>query len=96
MPAEFDLQLQNIHQKLQQVLKHYQQLRRENEQLKAELKENRQLLAEKNKQFAELQQKTDVLKLGARDWSDQDKKDIEKRIDGYLKEIEKCLTLLNT
>lgn len=95
MPAEFDLQLQNIHQKLQQVLKHYQQLQNENETLKKELKKNQQLLAEKNKQFAELQQKADVLKLGVKEWSDQDKNDLEKRIDSYLKEIEKCLSLLN-
>ncbi|MGN6615872.1 MAG: hypothetical protein ACTHJ5_01735 [Ilyomonas sp.] len=95
MPSEFDIQLQNIQQKLQHVLRQYQHLQKENDQLKAELKNKELLLIEKNKQLAELQQKADVLKLGVKEWSGQEKKDIEKRIDEYLKEIEKCLALLN-
>jgi chromosome segregation ATPase len=95
MSSEFDIQLQNIQQKLQQVMRQYQHLQKENDQLKAELKHSQSLLAEKNKQLAELQQKADVLKLGVKEYSDQEKKDLEKRIDEYLKEIEKCLALLN-
>lgn len=94
--AELDVQLQNIHNKLQQLLKKHLQLQKENEQLKNELNKQQQLLAEKNQQLSELQEKADILKLGVSGLNDQDKKDLERRIDSYLREIEKCLSLLNT
>jgi hypothetical protein len=36
-----------------------------------------------------------VLKLGVSGWNDHEKAELEKRIDVYLKEIDKCIALLN-
>ncbi|MBA2762776.1 MAG: hypothetical protein H0U39_12650, partial [Segetibacter sp.] len=43
-----------------------------------------------------LQQKAELLKVNAGSLDEESKKDLEKRINSYLKEIDKCLSLLNT
>jgi chromosome segregation ATPase len=92
---EIDAQLKTIQAKLQMVLKQYQLLQRENMQLRKELAKSEQHHSEKTEQLQHLQQQVDVLKLGVKGWNDQEKAELEKRIDVYLKEIDKCLTLLN-
>ncbi len=95
MSVDLDTQLKTIQLKLQQVLKQYQHLQKENAQLKKELEQSQQKNAEKNDQLETLQQQVDVLKLGVRGWSENEKVELEKRIDVYLKEIDKCIALLN-
>jgi hypothetical protein len=43
-----------------------------------------------------LKQQLESAAIGGAKWSPADKQQMEKRIDGYLKEIEKCLALLNS
>jgi hypothetical protein len=38
----------------------------------------------------------ETAKIGTDQWSPVEKMQMEKKIDGYLREIEKCLSLLNT
>jgi len=94
--AELDLQIKNIQDKLQQLLRQHQLLQKENGKLKKELEKMQQLGAEKEQGLQTLQQQVDVLKLGPGNLSETEKNALGKRIDTYLKEIDKCLALLNT
>jgi len=95
MNTAIDDQLKSIQGKLQQLLKQYQLLQKENRQLKAALEEAKTAADTKTSQLYSLQRQVDALKLGVQGWSDEAKVALEKRIDDYLKEIEKCLALLN-
>jgi hypothetical protein len=85
----------HIKQKLQQLIKQYQQLQKENLQLKLQAEKTVVAIKEKNKTIEELQQKLDAKLLQSNQLSKEDKKSLEKRLDGYLKEINICLSLLN-
>lgn len=89
-------QIKNLHQKLQLLLKKYQQLQKENTALKKEVEGQRLALKEKDGLVYTLQQKIDVAKLNAGAMDATEKKQLEQRINGYLSEIEKCLVLLNS
>jgi chromosome segregation ATPase len=91
-----EIQLKNINDKIQQLLKQYQQLQKENSQLKKQAEKFQSDINAKTAQIYELQHQTDALKLGALAVNEEDKKILQKRIDTYLKEIDKCFNLLNT
>lgn len=93
---DLDLHIKNIQDKLQQLLRHQQVLVKENQRLTKELEKSKQLLLEKEATVAALRQQMDALKLSATAQSPEEKALLEKRINGYLKEIDKCLALLNT
>jgi predicted nuclease with TOPRIM domain len=95
MSSEIDARLKSIQAKLQEVVKQCNSLQKENAQLRKQLNRSTEHVTEKSEQLQTLQQKVDVLKLGASGWSEQEKAELEKRIDVYLKEIDKCLALLN-
>ena len=87
---QIENQLLSIHQKLQNLLKQYQLLQKENTQLKKELEKNKaQLTTQENTQQA-------TFKLNSNGKTDEEKVALEKRIDKYLAEIDKCLLLLNS
>lgn len=88
--------INRIQEKIQQLTRNKQLLARENQRLEKELEKARQQLAEKEAQLHTLQQQADALQLGVATRSPQEKAELEKRINGYLKEIDRCLTLLNT
>jgi hypothetical protein len=79
---------------IQTLLKKYAGLKKENEQLKKLNSDVQAALLEKEKLIANAQQK-----LAANNVNDlydpEDKKLIQAKIDLYLKDIEKCLDLLN-
>ncbi len=87
-------QLKRIQDKLQQLLKQYNALQKENIQLKEQLGQSgdQQLLQQQN--LDHLRQQVDVLKLNAGDMNEADKKELEKRINTYLKEIDRCIAIL--
>lgn len=92
---DIDARLKTIQAKLQQVLKQYQLLQKENTQLRKELAGAKQHVTSQAGEMQALQQQVDVLKLGVKAWNEEERADLEKRIDVYLKEIDKCLALLN-
>lgn len=93
---ELSVQIKTIQEKLQLLLKQQQQLQKENQKLRKDLEK---MQAEKLQKETDLQtmiQQLETVKIGSAQWSPSEKQLMEKRIDGYLKEIEKCLLLLNT
>lgn len=89
-------QIKTIQEKLQQLLKQQAVLQKENQRLKKEMEKASQLSSEKEQALHVLQQQVDVLKMGSGNLSEMEKNALGKRIDGYLKEIDKCMALLNT
>ena len=87
-------QLKRIQDKLQQLLKQHTAVRRENEKLKEELGAAREKLIHQLKNTDELKQQVSVLKMNAGGMNDSDKKELEKKINSYLKEIDRCIALL--
>lgn len=87
-------QLTRIQDKLQQLLKQHSAARRENEKLKAELGMAQEKLSLQQLYLDELRQQVSILKLNAGGMNDRDKKEIEKKINSYLKEIDRCIALL--
>ena len=88
-------QVQRIEEQVQQLLKEYAVLQKENQRL---LKENTRLstdLLSMSEQVSKLQQKIDVTKITSPQMLESSKKDLEKRINIYIKEIDKCLELLH-
>lgn len=88
-------QIELVNEKLQQLLRQYQQLQKDNQKLVKENQQLKQQYEQKNELVQQLQQKIAVVKLTSADLNEDMKKDLEKRINGYLKEIDKCLNLLN-
>ena len=86
--------LKRIQDKLQQLLKQYTAVQKENSKMKEELTVARQKSAVQQKSADELKQQVSILKVSAGDMSEADKKEFEKRINGYLKEIDRCIALL--
>ena len=92
--TEESIQIKRIQQKLQQLLKQYDDLRRENRQLSKELQRSKEQISQQKQTVDTLKQQVEVLKISSGNWNEKDKKEFEKRINFYLKEIDRCIALL--
>lgn len=88
-------QFKRVADKLQELLKKHEQLKKENEKLRAELLPAKEREVGFLEQIASLEQKVMVLKAGTGKLEDADRKELDKRIHTYLKEIDKCITMLS-
>jgi chromosome segregation ATPase len=88
-------QIQQVTDKVQLLLKQYNDAQKEVQKLSKENASLKSLVEEKNQQTLQLQQKVEALRLTSVSLNDDVKKDLEKRINVYLKEIDNCLALLN-
>ena len=86
--------LKRIAEKLQLLVKDYTIVQKENEKLKSDLEVAHQKLDMQQKNTEVLKQQVSVLRLNAMDMSETDKKEFEKKINSYLKEIDRCISLL--
>ena len=92
---ETETQLKRIHSKVQHLLKDYSLLQKENNQLKADLRDARKQLVDRQESVDNLKQQVDVLKYTHGELEGTDKKEFEKKINSYLKEIDRCIALLS-
>lgn len=87
--------IQRINEKIQQLLKQFRASQRENEKLKKELADIKALHAERSQLIDELEQKVAILKTATNNMNEGDKKELEKRLNNYIKEIDRCIGLLS-
>jgi C4-type Zn-finger protein len=93
--AELESNIKRINDKLQRLLRLYQQLQKDNDRQSKLIKELQET-KEKNTQFiADLEQQAAILKASAGQMNSEDKKAFEKHINQYIKEIDKCIGLLS-
>ena len=90
-----DQQFNIINDKLQQLLKQYNRLQKENERLKEELQQAKTIEAATQQRMDELQQQVSILKIASGEMSEKDKKDFERKINQYIREIDKCISFLS-
>ena len=89
-----DRQFNTINEKLQQLLKQYSRLQKENERLTEELQKAKNAEAAMQGKMEELQQQIAILKVASGQLNEKDKKEFEKKINQYIREIDKCISYL--
>ena len=93
--ASVDQQFNILNDKLQQLLKQYNRLQKENERLKDELQSARNKEAETHYRIEELQQQISIMKISSGDMNEKDKKEFERKINQYIREVDKCISFLS-
>jgi predicted nuclease with TOPRIM domain len=87
--------INSINTKLQQLLKKYAALRKENAILSYELEERRTNEKHFLDRIDSLEMQAGMLKASSGKMNEKDKHDFEKRINQYIKDLEKCIAMLN-
>jgi DNA anti-recombination protein RmuC len=90
-----DQQFNTLNDKLQLLLKQYSRVQKENERLRTELQQVRDRELEIEQRMEELHQQNTILKLSGGGLDEKDKKDLEKKIGQYIKEIDRCISVLS-
>jgi septation ring formation regulator EzrA len=90
-----DQQFNTIHDKLLQLIKAYSRVQKENDRLRDELQKARDNEKLMQHRLDEMQQQVSIIKLGTGEMNDRDKKEFEKKINRYIKEIDKCISYLS-
>jgi hypothetical protein len=93
--SEIETQIKRIQDKLQMVLKKQDEIERENQRLKKDIDKSIQQSTQYLKMIDGLKQQVDVLKISSGNWDENDKKEFEKRINLYVREIDKCIAMLS-
>jgi len=93
--SNLEVQLKRIQDKLQQVLKQQSVLQKENQRLKEDLEKCTKANLVYRQMTDDLKQQVEVLKITSGNWDQNDKKEFEKRINNYIKEIDRCIALLS-
>jgi chromosome segregation ATPase len=90
-----DQQFTALTEKLQQLLQRHHRLQRETEKLKEELLEAKKREQAVQGRVEELQQQVSILKLAAGEMSEADKKTFERKLNQYIKEIDRAIAYLS-
>ena len=88
-------QFKSISAKLNELLKKYEFLQKENERLKAELVPAKEREMRFLEQIETLEQKVMILRAGTGKMNEAEKKELDKKLHGYLKEIDRCISMLS-
>jgi phage I-like protein len=93
--SNIEAHIKSVNEKLQQLLKKHVALKKENENLKEELGRSKLKEEEYKSTLHDLDQKVSVLKAASGQMAEKDQKEFEKKINQYVKEIDKCIGLLS-
>jgi chromosome segregation ATPase len=89
-----DQQFNIINDKLQQLLKQQVRLKKDNERLREELQKCKETENNYQQKIDELSQQMSILKLAGGDMNEKDKREFERKINQYIREIDKCIAFL--
>ena len=92
---DLEQNIKRINSKLQQLLKNYQQLQKENNRQSELIKQLKETREKDNQQLTTLHEKITILKAAAGKMNEADKKEFEKNISQYIREIDKCIGILS-
>ena len=87
-------QIQRIQDKLQQLLRQRDLLLKENGKLKEDLRKAQESQAGDNKRLELLRQQVEVLRVTNTAMSEGEKRELEKRLGQYIREIDRCIAML--
>jgi hypothetical protein len=89
-------QLKRIHEKVQKLLKKQDILEKENNWLRKELSETKGQSSQNLDNIDRLKQQVQALQLSSGEMNEDDKKQLEKRLNAYVKEIDRCIAMLGS
>ena len=92
--TQAELQIKRVHEKIGLLLKQHLMLQKENERLRDDLKKMQLRCEDLTRDAEKSRQQADVSKLSGRGLEEADKKMLEKRLNQYVREIDKCIALL--
>jgi septal ring factor EnvC (AmiA/AmiB activator) len=92
---ELELKIKDIQNKLQQLLKLHAALEKDNLRLQKELTKSTEQFTHQQQVIDTLKQQVEISRISSGSWNEQDKKEFEKRINSYIREIDQCITLLS-
>ena len=92
--GELENGIKRVNEKLQLLLKQYLRLQQENIKCKQLLAEREQHALGMNEKIDQLRQQVIILKAATHQLNEQDKRDLDKRLNHYLKEIDRCINML--
>jgi predicted nuclease with TOPRIM domain len=93
--TESEQHLKRIQDKVQQLLKQHIALQKENQTFKDELDGLKKETSQFKENSETLKQQVEILKYSNGEMTEEDKKQFEKRINTYIKEIDRCITMLS-
>lgn len=93
--SDLEKNIKRINDKLQQLMKNYQQLQKDNERQSVLIEELTQSKTKAEEQISFLQEQATILKAAAGQMEEADKKEFEKNINRYIREIDKCIGILS-
>jgi septal ring factor EnvC (AmiA/AmiB activator) len=91
---QVEAQILRIQDKLQQLLRQRDLLLKENGKLREELHKAQEGHAEYSKRLEQLRQQVEVLRVTKTVMSEGEKRELEKRLGQYIREIDRCIALL--
>ena len=92
--GEAESRVRRIHDKLQQLLRQRDLLLKENGKLREELRQVQQDHLDRATRLEQLQQQVEILKATKASMSEGEKRALEKRLGQYIREIDRCITML--
>ncbi|MBW7890281.1 MAG: hypothetical protein H3C48_04490 [Chitinophagaceae bacterium] len=92
--ADLNDQINRVNEKLQLLLYNYNKLQKENVMLSRNLERTLEREKELNERITGLQQQLEIAKLSSSETGGEMAVSMEKRINGYIKEIDECIALL--
>ena len=87
--------IKRITDKLQQLLKNHRLLQKDNERQSTLIAALQQEKEKDAQQITTLKEQVNILKAAAGQMNEADKKAFEKNISQYIREIDKCISLLS-
>ena len=90
-----DQHVQRIYQKVQQLVKQQKALQKLNQELTEQLADLKKQKTNYRESIDDLQQQIAVLKAAKSQLTDEEKKAFEKRLGQYIREIDRCITMLS-
>lgn len=87
--------IRRIQEKLQGLQKQFQQVNRDKDRLQQELLSSLERDRLQQLKIQELEKQLELSKAVRTDMSEEDRQALERRINQYLREIDKCIALLN-
>lgn len=87
--------IDRINEKLALLIRQYQTLQKENERLKLELEQKEIKETEMREMVTSLKQQLEIAAVYSGPSEPEIKRELEKRINTYIKEIDQCIALLS-
>ncbi|MFZ9660252.1 MAG: hypothetical protein ACO29O_00120 [Chitinophagaceae bacterium] len=87
-------QIDRINKKLQSLLKEHQHLQKENEKLRTELLRKSKVELELKERVKQLEEQTNLFRAMSGNMDETSKKEFEKQLNHYIREIDRCIAML--